>query len=54
VTVPQPQEATNLKTGMTLCRDAGKRLQFAGIVIWRIANRQLHERWTHLEPPRVA
>jgi predicted SnoaL-like aldol condensation-catalyzing enzyme len=34
-------------------KESGKRLQFAGIVIWRIANRQLHERWAYLEPPRA-
>lgn len=30
----------------------GAKLQFAGIVIWRIAHRQLVERWAYLEPPR--
>jgi len=29
----------------------GSRLQFAGIVIWRIAHRQLVERWAYLEVP---
>jgi predicted SnoaL-like aldol condensation-catalyzing enzyme len=29
----------------------GVRLQFAGIVIWRIAHRQLVERWAYLEAP---
>lgn len=29
----------------------GTRLQFAGIVIWRIAHRQLVERWAYLEAP---
>jgi predicted SnoaL-like aldol condensation-catalyzing enzyme len=30
----------------------GVKLQFAGIVIWRIAHRQLVERWAYLEAPR--
>lgn len=30
----------------------GLKLQFAGIVIWRIAHRQLVERWAYLETPR--
>ena len=29
----------------------GAKLQFAGIVIWRIAHRQLVERWAYLETP---
>jgi predicted SnoaL-like aldol condensation-catalyzing enzyme len=29
----------------------GVQLQFAGIVIWRIAHRQLVERWAYLEAP---
>lgn len=29
----------------------GKKYEFAGIVIWRIANRQLVERWAYLTPP---
>jgi len=29
----------------------GVKLQFAGIVIWRIAHRQLVERWAYLEAP---
>ena len=29
----------------------GVRLEFAGIVIWRIAHRQLVERWAYLEAP---
>jgi predicted SnoaL-like aldol condensation-catalyzing enzyme len=29
-----------------------RRVAFRGIVIWRIANRQLAERWAFLEPPR--
>jgi predicted SnoaL-like aldol condensation-catalyzing enzyme len=28
-----------------------QRLEFRGIVIWRIANRQLVERWAYLETP---
>lgn len=31
----------------------GERIEFAGIVIWRIAHRQLVERWAYLTPPRV-
>ncbi len=30
----------------------GERIEFAGIVIWRIAHRQLAERWAYLTPPR--
>ncbi|HLH10642.1 MAG TPA: ester cyclase [Methylovirgula sp.] len=30
---------------------SGKRLEFRGIVIWRIANRQIAERWAYLEAP---
>jgi predicted SnoaL-like aldol condensation-catalyzing enzyme len=30
-----------------------KKIKFAGIVIWRIANRQLAERWAYLEPPKM-
>lgn len=33
-------------------RDSGKKLEFSGIVIWRIARRQLVERWAYLQPPR--
>jgi predicted SnoaL-like aldol condensation-catalyzing enzyme len=29
-----------------------KKISFRGIVIWRIANRQLIERWAYLEPPK--
>jgi len=29
----------------------GVKLEFAGIVIWRIAHRQLVERWAYLEAP---
>ncbi len=31
-----------------------QRLEFSGIVIWRIANRQVVERWAYLESPRPA
>ena len=31
---------------------SGKRYEFAGIVIWRIAHRQLVERWAYLTPPQ--
>jgi predicted ester cyclase len=30
----------------------GQRIQFAGIVIWRIAHRQIVERWAYLESPK--
>jgi predicted SnoaL-like aldol condensation-catalyzing enzyme len=30
---------------------SGKKVEFAGIVIWRIAHRQLAERWAYLTPP---
>jgi predicted SnoaL-like aldol condensation-catalyzing enzyme len=30
----------------------GVKMQFAGIVIWRIAHRQLVERWAYLEAPQ--
>jgi ketosteroid isomerase-like protein len=29
----------------------GKKLEFRGIVIWRIAARQIVERWAYLEAP---
>jgi predicted SnoaL-like aldol condensation-catalyzing enzyme len=29
----------------------GAKLQFAGIVLWRVAHRQLAERWAYLEAP---
>ena len=32
----------------------GKKLEFRGIVIWRIAERQIVERWAYLEAPRAA
>jgi predicted ester cyclase len=31
---------------------SGRKLSFRGIVIWRIAKRQIVERWAYLEPPR--
>ncbi len=31
---------------------SGTKFEFAGIVIWRIAHRQLVERWAYLTPPR--
>jgi len=31
-----------------------QRLEFSGIVIWRIANRQIVERWAYLESPHPA
>ena len=31
---------------------SGKKIAFSGIVIWRIAHRQLAERWAYLAPPR--
>jgi predicted SnoaL-like aldol condensation-catalyzing enzyme len=30
----------------------GKKYEFFGIVIWRIAHRQLVERWAYLTPPK--
>jgi predicted SnoaL-like aldol condensation-catalyzing enzyme len=33
---------------------SGKQLEFRGIVIWRIANKQIHERWAYLESPHPA
>ena len=32
----------------------GNKLEFRGIVIWRISNRQIVERWAYLEPPHLA
>jgi predicted ester cyclase len=32
----------------------GKKFEFSGIVIWRIAHRQLVERWAYLTPPQPA
>ena len=31
----------------------GKKLEFRGIVIWRIANRKIVERWAYLEAPHA-
>lgn len=31
-------------------RQSGRIIRFSGIVIWRIAHRQLVERWAYLEP----
>jgi predicted SnoaL-like aldol condensation-catalyzing enzyme len=33
---------------------SNQRLEFSGIVIWRIANRQIAERWAYLESPHAA
>lgn len=33
--------------------DSGARYEFSGIVIWRVAHRQLVERWAYLEAPWV-
>ena len=33
---------------------SGKKIRFSGIVIWRIAHRQLVERWAYLEAPKAA
>jgi predicted SnoaL-like aldol condensation-catalyzing enzyme len=30
---------------------SGQRFEFSGIVIWRIAGRQIHERWAYLQKP---
>jgi predicted SnoaL-like aldol condensation-catalyzing enzyme len=30
-----------------------RKISFRGIVIWRIAHRQLVERWAYLEPPKT-
>jgi predicted SnoaL-like aldol condensation-catalyzing enzyme len=32
----------------------GRKFEFSGIVIWRIAHRQLVERWAYLTPPQPA
>ena len=32
---------------------SGTEYEFSGIVIWRIAHRQLVERWAYLTPPQV-
>jgi len=31
----------------------GTKYEFSGIVIWRIAHRQLVERWAYLTPPQI-
>lgn len=31
-----------------------QRIEFSGIVIWRIKARQIHERWAYLQPPHPA
>jgi predicted ester cyclase len=33
---------------------SGNKLEFRGIVIWRIANKQIAERWAYLEAPHPA
>ena len=33
---------------------SGKKLEFWRIVIWRIANRKIVERWAYLEAPHLA
>jgi len=33
---------------------SGQRIQFSGIVIWRIENRKIVERWAYLEAPHPA
>jgi predicted ester cyclase len=34
-------------------QQSGEKLRFGGIVIWRVANGQLAERWAYLEAPRA-
>ena len=34
--------------------DSGRRVEFSGIVIWRIADRQIYERWAYLQAPQPA
>ena len=34
--------------------EKGKRIEFRGIVIWRIADRKIVERWAYLEAPHEA
>ena len=31
---------------------SNQRIEFSGIVIWRIANRQIVDRWAYLETPQ--
>ena len=33
---------------------SGKKLQFRGIVIWRVASRKIVERWAYVEAPHPA
>jgi predicted ester cyclase len=40
----------NVWTGTDSVRN--HKIAFGGIVIWRLAHRQLVERWAYLEPPR--
>lgn len=35
-------------------RETGQKIRFSGIVIWRIEDRKLVERWAYLEPPKAA
>jgi predicted ester cyclase len=34
--------------------ETGRKIQFGGIVIWRIAGRRIAERWAYLENPKAA
>lgn len=34
-------------------RNSGKKLRFGGIVIWRVAEGKLTERWAYLESPKT-
>jgi ketosteroid isomerase-like protein len=34
-------------------RESGKKLRFGGIVIWRVAEGKLAERWAYLENPKT-
>jgi predicted ester cyclase len=31
----------------------GRKIQFGGIVIWRIERRKIAERWAYLESPKI-
>ena len=47
-------EGTNPETGNHWTgtdRASKQRLEFSGIVIWRIVDRQIMERWAYLESP---
>ena len=35
-------------------RETGNKIRFSGIVIWRIEDRKLIERWAYLESPKAA